>query len=184
MTGYEARYPELHRPARWAWGGIEARFRVALPADELVSNVHVIGFVADRIVVCRDYRNVWMLPGGTREAGESVAACVDRELLEEAGARRTGPLTWFGHHDCVSDRSEPYKPWQPHPRRSWLWCYADVELVAEPTNPDDGEQIVEVRVATLDDACELLRADSVGFGGERVIPDVVRIAADLRGRAL
>ncbi len=181
MTPYETRFPDLHRTVRWAWGGIEATFAIGPPPDELVTNVHVVGFVGDRVVLCRDTRDIWFLPGGTREAGETVAACAARELAEEAGGRLAGPLTWFGHHDCVTDHAEPYKPWQPHPRKAWLWCYADVDLAGEPTSPDDAEQIVEVRVAGVAEACDLLRQDSAGFGGEMVLPDVVRIAAELRG---
>jgi hypothetical protein len=57
-------------------------------------------------------------------------------------------------------------------------------VAGEPTGADDGEDIVEVRVATVDEACDLLRADSAVFGSEDAIPSLIRIAADLRGRAL
>ncbi|MCP2315475.1 hypothetical protein APR12_000808 [Nocardia amikacinitolerans] len=69
---FAERYPLLHTPARWEWGGLDVRFSTELPADELVTNVHVVCFVGERIVLCRDDRDFWLLPGGTREAGESV----------------------------------------------------------------------------------------------------------------
>jgi hypothetical protein len=61
------RYPRLLAPQRWEWGGIDAKFSTAHPSPDLVTNVHVVGFIGERIVVCRDARGVWFLPGGTRE---------------------------------------------------------------------------------------------------------------------
>jgi 8-oxo-dGTP diphosphatase len=129
------RYPALFEPARWEWGGFDAQFSTVPPPDELVTNVHVVGFQGDQIVVCRARTREWFLPGGTREVGEGIETCVDRELREEAGARLAGPLRWIGAHYVVSDRPEPYRQHQPHPRAAWLWCAADVAVHGTPTNP-------------------------------------------------
>ncbi|WP_405495196.1 NUDIX domain-containing protein [Nocardia sp. NBC_00511] len=153
------RYPILHTPARWEWGGLDVRFSTDLPADELVTNIHVVCFVGDRIVLCRDDRDVWLLPGGTREAGESVEECTIRELAEEAGARLAGPLRPFGAHYATTDRAKPYRPWQPHPHKAWLWCTADVTLGGRPTNPADAEQILEVATFPLAEAVVLAATD-------------------------
>ncbi|MFB7946481.1 NUDIX domain-containing protein [Kitasatospora phosalacinea] len=151
-----ARYPALHAPQRWEWGGIDAQFSTEPPPDELVTNIHLVGFAEGRVVLCRDVRGHWFLPGGTREAAESIESCLERELREEAGARLLSPPTWIGHHLAVSDGPAPYRPWQPHPVKAWLWGWADVLVDSAPTNPDDGEQVVEVRPVPPEEAQLLL----------------------------
>jgi 8-oxo-dGTP diphosphatase len=172
-----ARFPLLYASQRWEWGGIDATFSTHLPADELVTNIHLVGFAGDEIVVCRDSRGVWILPGGTREAGESVRDCVIRELREEAGARLAGPLTWIGAHYCVTDQPVPYRPHQPHPRKAWLWCSADVTRDSTPTCPADAEQIVEVRAVGKAEAQRLLRTDALW------LPDLIELAVQQRAAA-
>jgi len=54
----------------------------------------------------------------------------------------------------------PYRPWQPHPNKAWLWCTADVEIDSAPTCPAGGEQVVEVRAASVAQAQWLLSARS------------------------
>ncbi|WP_245797455.1 NUDIX hydrolase [Mangrovactinospora gilvigrisea] len=136
------------------------QFSLRPPDDELVTNIHVIGFADGGIVVCRDARREghWFLPGGTREQGESVEECVRRELAEEAGASLVGPLHWLGAHFAETDRPRPGYEWQPHPYRAWLWCTAELRLDGEPSNPEDGEQVAEVRAAPPEEAVRLIAA--------------------------
>ncbi|WP_306357541.1 MULTISPECIES: NUDIX domain-containing protein [unclassified Nocardia] len=168
------RYPLLHAPARWEWGGLDVRFSTEPPPDDLVTNIHVVCFVGDRIVLCRDDRDVWLVPGGTREAGESVLGCVTRELREEAGARLAGPLWPLGAHYATSDRALPYRPWQPHPHKAWLWCGAEVVLDTAPTNPDNAERILEVRALPVAEAVTLAATD-----GEPMA-ELLQLAVELR----
>jgi 8-oxo-dGTP diphosphatase len=168
------RFPLLCAPQRWEWGGIDAAFSTDLPADNLVTNVHVVGFVGEQIVVCRDSRGVWLLPGGTREEGETVQDCVVRELREEAGARLAGPLRWIGAHHCVSDRPAPYRPHQLHPDNAWLWCAADVILDSAPACPPDAEQILEVRAVDKTEAQRLLLTDA------EWLPELIELAIETR----
>jgi hypothetical protein len=64
-----ARFPLLYARQRWDWGGIDAAFSTDLPADELVTNVHVVCFVGQQVVVCRDN------PGPTAGVSAAASAC-------------------------------------------------------------------------------------------------------------
>ncbi|MFE9421620.1 NUDIX domain-containing protein [Kitasatospora sp. NPDC006697] len=175
--GPSARYPALFAPQRWEWGGIDARFALTLPPDRLISNIHLIGFTADGlVVVCEDERGLWFLPGGTREQDESVLDCLVRELREEAGARLVGEPAWIGAHLGVTDRPEPYRPWQPHPEKAWLWGWGEVVVDGEPLNPEDGEQVVRVAALPAEEAAGL-------FGHEPWRAELIRLAAELRAQS-
>ncbi|WP_078879547.1 MULTISPECIES: NUDIX hydrolase [Kitasatospora] len=177
-TELAALFPALHAPQYWAWGRYDAQFSTVLPPDELVTNIHLVGFTdGDRVVLCRDDRNHWFLPGGTREHNESVDSCLVRELREEAGARLLGEPVWLGAHRCVTDDPVPYRPWQPHPEKAWLWGWADVAVDSVPTNPDDGEQVVEVRAVEPDEARRLLLDGHEAWWGE-----LIALAVELRSR--
>ncbi|NNH69028.1 NUDIX domain-containing protein [Nocardia uniformis] len=154
---------------------MDVPFSTDPPPDELITNIHVVCFVDDRIVLCRDDRDAWLVPGGTREAGEAIEDCVIRELREEAGARLAGPLRWLGAHYATSDRPTPYREWQPHPHKAWLWCSAEVVLGGAPTNPDDAEQILEVRAWPFDEAIRLAATDGAHMA------ELLGLAAELRG---
>ncbi|MFE7564332.1 NUDIX domain-containing protein [Kitasatospora sp. NPDC057500] len=173
-----ALFPALHAPQYWAWGRYDAQFSTVLPPDELVTNIHLVGFTdGGRVVLCRDDRDHWFLPGGTRENGESVDSCLVRELREEAGARLLGEPVWLGAHRCVTDDPVPYRPWQPHPEKAWLWGWAEVTVDSVPTNPDDGEQVVEVRAAEPAEARRLLLNGHDAWWGE-----LIGLAVELRSR--
>lgn len=168
MTELADRYPLLCRPDRWEWASITMTFTTELPADHLVTSTHVVGFVGDQVLLCRDGRTgVWFLPGGTREPGESVDDSLVRELQEEAGARLVGRFHRLGAHLGVSDAPHPYRPHLPHPKKAWLWGWADVEVVSKPANPIDGEQVVEVKSFDLAEAARLATSDKP-WGGELI----------------
>ncbi|MFE2722290.1 NUDIX hydrolase [Kitasatospora sp. NPDC059327] len=173
-----ARFPALHAPQYWTWGRYDAQFSTAMPPDELITNIHLVGFADGLVVLCRDDRDHWFLPGGTRESGESIESCLVRELAEEAGARLLGEPSWLGAHRCVTDNPEPYRPWQPHPEKAWLWGWAEVSVDSAPTNPDDGEQVVEVRAMEPAEARRLLVRGHEEWWGE-----LIGLAVELRGRS-
>jgi 8-oxo-dGTP diphosphatase len=171
------RYPRLFAPDRWEWAAIDVTFTLRLPSDDLVQSVHVVAFRGNDVVLCRDERPlVWFLPGGTREVDETVDSCIRREFAEEAGGELVGDFHRFGAHIGVSERAEPYRPHLPHPRKAWLWGWAECELGGLPGNPAGGETVTEVRAAPLSEAIRLACTDN-SWGGE-----LVALATSLRRR--
>lgn len=171
------RYPLLHRPDRWEWASTTMQFQIELPADRLVSSTHVVAFVGEQVILCRDHR-VWFLPGGTREPDESVADSLARELLEEAGARLLGDFHPIGAHVGISDADQPYRPHLPHPEKAWLWGWADAEIVGPPTFGDDAERIDEVGLFAVAEAAEKAVADAFWLG------ELITFAAERRAAFL
>ncbi|MFC5261607.1 NUDIX domain-containing protein [Kribbella qitaiheensis] len=171
MQTWVKRFPELFAPAFWEWGDLDVRFTTEQPPDELVSNVHVVSRTEGGVVVCANDLGWRFLPGGTREPDEPVHETARRELLEEAGARITGPLTWIGAHRADHRRPEPFRPHLPHPVSYWINVVADVVIEAAPTNPPDGEQVTEVLVLPPDEAIAYL-----GEHPDGVMGNVVRLA--------
>jgi 8-oxo-dGTP diphosphatase len=134
------------------WGIIEAEFRLNEIVDEkLVSNISIIPFVGDQCVVFQLDNGDWELPGGTIEAGEHYMDGLKRELMEELGAEMRS-YQIFGQFYCTSGALEPYRPHIPHPNFVRIIGYGDVELVGDPLNPEDGEQVVAVEVVEVDEA--------------------------------
>jgi 8-oxo-dGTP diphosphatase len=150
------RFPRLYAPSRWEWGGVDVQFSLAEPHEELVGNVHVVCRCDGGIVLCRNDLGWRFLPGGTREPGESVRETARRELVEEAGATLVGGWTHLGAFRAEHSRPTPFRPHLPHPLSYWLYAVADVTLDGAPTNPPDGEQVVEVVCLPVNEAATWL----------------------------
>lgn len=170
QTAWESQFPDLFQPWQVPYAPVLAQFATARPADALIGRIHVVARADDGVVVCRSGNGWRFLPGGTREQGETVEQIVDRELAEEAGAGRTGPLTWIGAHRADHRGPEPYRPHLPHPRSFWAFAATDVVLEGPPTNPPDGEQVVDVAVLPVAAAVAFLTAS------DRIHADVLLLA--------
>ncbi len=153
--------------------------RTAPPPANLVSNVNVVPFIGAHCLLVRMLhrgREVWDIPGGTLEPGETYLDAAHRELMEEAGARL---LTYklFGAWHCWTSAPAPYRPHLPHPESYRVVGYGEVELVGSPTNPPDGEQVIEVACVSVEEAVRRLRT---GCPDLPELADLYRMAAALR----
>lgn len=125
------------------------------------------------VVVCTTIKGWRTLPGGSREPGETIDAAATRELMEEAGCEPTGPVHWFASY-AVTNHARPWKDWHPYPISSWLVGVVPVRKVGPPTNPPDGETVVDVRLVEPPNAITYLSQFDNGGQFELVAP-----AADL-----
>lgn len=171
---WRSRFPDLFAPTHIDYANADVVFRTADFPDELIARLHCVA--ADpqgRVIVCRTEE--WrFLPGGTREPGETLEETAARELLEEAGAKITSPLTIFGGQLATSGNPEPYRPHQPHPISCWAFAAATAEIIGPPQIPVDGEQVLEVLALDPDEAADWLDDH------DPVCADVVRLAVAMQ----
>jgi 8-oxo-dGTP pyrophosphatase MutT (NUDIX family) len=179
LEPYEARFPSLFHEMFCEWGPITAQFRATTepPPPETIIKVRVVPFIGDNVVILKMADGNWDHPGGTLEPGENYLDALERESLEEAGAKITN-FEIFGVFDCSSHNPEPYRPHYPHPNFTQIIGFGDAELVSEPVAPLDGEYevIEQVDVVNLDEAVRRLEHRSDGHWQA----DMYRLAAELR----
>ncbi len=63
----------------------------------------------------------------------------------------------FAHQAVRSRSPRPHQPHFPHPDSAWAFATARVEVTGPPTNPPDGEAVVEVLSLPVDEAADWLR---------------------------
>ena len=181
FDGVSGRYPELFREMHWAWGPITAQFRLTdvAPEESTISQVRIVPFIGNRVVIIDKGENQWDHPGGTLEPGESWVDAMRREALEEAGAEILN-FNVFGSLDCVSQNEQPYRQHLPFPNFSQVVVYADVELASNPHAPREGdfEEIKQVKVVKLDEAVGRLKQRTDGSWQA----DMYLLANELRGQ--
>jgi 8-oxo-dGTP diphosphatase len=149
VTGDDSRwaalFPDLFSTRYESYADCRLSFTPRALPDELIARLHLVARTpCGAVIVCRSIEDWTFLPGGTREENESLLELASRELMEEAGARTTGDLRIFGAHVADSLSGAPFRPHLPHPRAYWAYAATDAELVQPPTNPHDGEHVVEV----------------------------------------
>jgi 8-oxo-dGTP diphosphatase len=159
VDDWASRFPDLFRNRFEEFADADLEFHLGAPRDELVTRLHLVAVdAADRVVVCRSVEEWRFLPGGRREQGESLPRTAERELLEEAGCVVVGqPGAVFAYQLARSHRAEPHHAHFPHPVSAWAYAVARVEVTGRPTNPQDGESVVEVRRMPVGEAADWLR---------------------------
>jgi 8-oxo-dGTP pyrophosphatase MutT (NUDIX family) len=141
-------YPNLFQ--RLIWDSLQVEFQLLdtdLPSP-LIANVNIVPRLGDRWLILRLSNGDWEIPGGTLEVGEDYLAAARRELLEEAGARLLS-FELFGAWRCFSLAAKPYRPHLPWPESYRVVGVGEVELVGQPENPIDGEQVIAVEAVSL-----------------------------------
>ena len=174
-----ARYPSLFsgvQETTWSDTTMRFVFEPVSPIPELIGNVRCACFSSDRVVVIETEEfGLSALPGGVLEPGEDWRQALERELLEEAGARPLA-VEEVGRIHFWSGFDAPYRPHLPHPEFQQVVTYADVELVGSPSNPPDGEHVVSVEELPIEEAVERLRVVNT-FEAE-----LLGFVTDVRGR--
>ncbi len=149
---------------------------VGAPDSTLLQSVNMVPFVGDRVLVITLDDGHIMLPGGTREAGESLLQTITREMLEETG-HVVDSCYPFMALENISYDATPWRPHLPHPRFERLVCLGDVHHVSGPENPEGAEQIAHIHQLTPDDAIRFL-----DDAGRPEIGEVYAFAAEMRDR--
>ena len=153
--------------------------RAAPPPANLISNVYAVSFIGAQCLLIRmlhRQREVWDITGGTLEPDETYLDAARRELMEEAGAQL---LTFepFGAWHCWSSAPAPHRPHLPHPESYRVVGYGEAALVGSPTNPPDGEQVIEVACVPVEEAVRRLRTS---WPDLPELAELYRLAAALR----
>jgi 8-oxo-dGTP pyrophosphatase MutT (NUDIX family) len=139
------------------WGGGTLPLRVAgyvgdeVPPLAYITSVRGLVFRADSVLVLRNADGIFhLLPGGRREAGESLPETLRREVLEETGwLVDIGPMVGFIHFHHLSPKQPGYG--FPHP--DFISVIHGSEAVAyrpEAMLSDDYE--LEAAFRTIDEA--------------------------------
>lgn len=175
LQGLKVTHPDLF--GYYRWGNVTLtgfHLHDGWPDSDLVQSVNVVPFVGDRCIVIglEDERTI--LPGGTREPGETLLETARRELMEETGATFESCAP-FAYWECHSDDELPWRPFLAHPDFLRVVCFADVVIGGSPTNPEDAEQVTEVVLVTLDEAIARFQQD-----GRPELGAIYALAAELR----
>lgn len=171
------RFPHLSRGVRWRNTALTgARVVNGIPDTTRLQSVNMVPFVGGDVLVITLENGHIMLPGGTREHGESLFETISREMREETG-HAVDSCFPFLVMECVSFDPTPWRPWMTHPEFERLVCLGQARHVGEPENPPDAEQIAHVHVMAPDEAVRFLHD-----AGRPELGDVYAFASEMRHR--
>ena len=114
-TDWSRRFPRLFEDSYVDYAAARISYVEGAAPKDLITRLHIVAVTDDaEVELCRSAQGGRFLPGGTRELGESLRDLAKRELIEEAGAVLSGELV------------------------------QRVRVTGPPSNPPDGENVVEV----------------------------------------
>ena len=154
MVVNQADFPHLFEEHVWSWGPVKTLFAPGEPPVELVSNINIVPFDDTGWLIVRQEVG-WGIVGGTLEPGETYMDSLKRELLEEAGCELIN-FKLMGALRMEFLTEQPYRPHLPFPVSYRLVGVGEVRRITTPTNPADGEEILEVATFGLEEACRRL----------------------------
>ncbi len=144
LASFLDRYtPRSEESAVWGGGTLPLRITAYLGQDippfSYVTSVRSLVIRGDELLVLRNRDSMHIVPGGRREAGETLAETVRREVLEETGWTLQA-LTMLGfmrfHHLSAKPPDHPY----PHPDFVQVIYMAEAgDYIPAAKLPDDYE---------------------------------------------
>lgn len=174
-TDFTTRFPDLTRTVRWRNTALTGcRLVTGAPDTSRLQSVNMVPFVGDRVIVISQEDGNIMLPGGTRELGETLLETISREMIEETGYT-LGSCYPYAVLECISCDEKPWREHLVHPEFERLVCFGEVRYLDAPTNPDDAEQIDRVDLLAIDQADRFLR-----HAGRPELADIYRLAFVIR----
>ncbi len=145
--------PRSEESAVWGEGTLPLRITAYLGQDipplSYVTSVRSLVFRGNELLILRNRDGVHIVPGGRREAGETLDETVRREVLEETGWTLQA-LTMLGfmrfHHLSAKPPGHPY----PHPDFVQVIHMAEAgDYIPAAKLPDDYEIDAEFRSVAM-----------------------------------
>ncbi len=166
LAAFLARHmPLAEELAVWGAGTLPLRITAYLGSESpplpYITSVRGLIFRDDALLVLRNLDGAHIMPGGRREAGETLEETLRREVLEETGWTVRAPaMLGFMHLHHLSPRP-PGQPY-PHPDFAQVVYIAEAErYVPDARVPDDYEIDARFRPLSTVEAPELSPGEQV-----------------------